>query len=99
MTQGKIHRLRDGSELVCRIQTDLGIETPYILCAPVVARSEWGALTPRLHIAFQLDGIPHVMVMSQMIALPGAQIGPAIGDASAWRDEIVAAVDLLISGF
>ena len=99
MTQGKIHRLRDGSELVCRIQTDLGIETPYVLCAPVVPRSGWGALTPRLHIAFQLEGIPHVILMSQMIALPRTRIGAAVGDASAWRDEIVAAVDLLVSGF
>jgi toxin CcdB len=99
MMQGKIHRLRDGNELVCRVQTDLGIETPYILCAPVLPRSEWGALTPKLHISFQFDGLPHVLIMSQMIALPGAQIGPAIGDASALRDEIVAAVDLLVSGF
>jgi toxin CcdB len=99
MTQGRIHRLRGGGELVCRIQTDLGIETPYILCAPVLPRSEWGALIPKLHISFQLDGIPHVIIMSQMIALPSTQIGPAIGDASAWRNDIVAAVDLLISGF
>ncbi|WP_169576978.1 CcdB family protein [Sediminimonas qiaohouensis] len=99
MKQGNIHRLRDGNELVCRIQTDLGIETPYILCAPVLPRSEWGALTPKLHISFQLDGISHVIIMSQMVALPGTQIGPVIGDASAWRDEIVAAIDLLASGF
>jgi toxin CcdB len=99
MIQGAIHRLRDGSELVCRIQTDLGIETPYILCAPVMPRVEWGAMVPKLHIAIHLDGIPHVILMSQMIALPGSVIGPDIGDASAWRDEIVAAVDLLVSGF
>lgn len=99
MTQGRIHRLRSGRDLVCRIQTDLGIETPYLLCAPVLPRSEWGALTPKLHIPFQLDGSPYVLLMSQMIALPAAEIGPAIGDASAWRDDIVAAVDLLVSGF
>ena len=27
--------MRDGNEIVCRVQTDLGIETPYILCVPV----------------------------------------------------------------
>lgn len=97
--QGSIHRLRDGNELVCRVQTDLGIETPYILCAPVLARSEWGALTPKLYISFHFDDTPHVMIMSQLVALPGREIGPAIGDASAWRDEIVAAIDLLVSGF
>ncbi len=99
MMQGNIHRLRDGGELVCRVQTDLGVETPYILCAPVVPRSGWGALTPKLHIAIQFEGAPHVLLMSQLVALPGAQMGPAIGDASAWRDEIIAAIDLLVSGF
>lgn len=99
MTQAAIHRLRDGDELICRIQTDLGIETPYILCAPVIPRAKWGAIVPKLHIVIHLDGISHVILMSQMIALPGSQIGPVIGDASAWRDEIVAAVDLLVSGF
>ena len=97
--QGNIHRLRDGNEIVCRVQTDLGIETPYILCAPVLLRSEWGALTPKLHIHIRLNDVPHVIVMSQMVAIPGAQIGSVIGEASAWRDEIVAAIDLLVSGF
>lgn len=99
MIQGLVHRLRDGKELVCRVQTDLGIETPYILFAPVLPRAEWGALVPRLHIAIHLDGIPHVILMSQMIALPGSVIGPAVGDATAWRDDIVAAIDLLVVGF
>ncbi|MGY3439696.1 MULTISPECIES: CcdB family protein [unclassified Marinovum] len=97
--QGAIHRLRDGKELVCRVQTDLGVETPYILCAPVVAREGWGALTPKLHIPFQLNGTAHVILMSQLVAIPGTHIGPVLGDASAWRDEIVAAIDLLVSGF
>lgn len=97
--QGNIHRIRDGDEIVCRVQTDLGIETPYILCAPVLPCSEWGALTPKLHILIHLDGVPHVVIMSQLVAIPGAQIGSIIGDASAWRDEIVAAIDFLVSGF
>lgn len=99
MMLGSIHRLRDGNEIVCRVQTNLGIETPYILCAPVLPRSEWGALTPKLHISFSYVGVLHVIIMSQMVALPGAQIGPVIGDASERRDEIVAAIDLLVSGF
>lgn len=97
--QRSIHRMRDGNEIVCRVQTDLGIETPYILCAPVLLRSEWGALTPKLHIHIHLDDVAHIIIMSQLVAIPGAQIGPVIGDASAWRDEIVAAIDLLVSGF
>lgn len=97
-TQGAIHRLQMGGELVCRVQTDLGIETPYILCAPVVPRAHWGALVPKLHILIQIDGEPHVILMSQLLALPASALGPGVADASAWRDEMVAAVDLLVSG-
>ena len=72
---------------------------PYILCAPAFPRSEWGALTPKLHAPTHLDGVPHIIIMSQLVAILGAQIGSGIGDASVRRDEIVAAIDLLASGF
>lgn len=99
MKQGSIHQLLDGDELVCRVQTDLGVNTPYVLCAPVVQRLKWGALVPKLHIPILLSGVPHAIIMSQLVALPTTQLGAAIDDASAWRDEIVAAVDLLVTGF
>ena len=97
--QGGIFCLRDGDELVCRVQTDLGVETPFVLCAPIIARSDWGALVPKLHIPIDFAGDPHVIVMSQMVALPSAQIGAKVGDASDQQDALVAAVDLLVSGF
>lgn len=99
MRQGSIHRLHGGSELVCRVQTDLGIETAYILCAPVVQRATTGAPIPKLHISIRLDDTPHIILMSQLVALPGTELGVIVGDASSHRDEIVAAIDLLISGF
>ncbi|WP_108259757.1 CcdB family protein [Mangrovicoccus ximenensis] len=99
MAQGDIHRTRDGRDLICRVQTDLGVDTPYVLCAPVLPRAEWGALVPKLHIPVRLGGVPHVILMSQMVAIPAREIGPVTGSAAAWRDEIVAAVDLLVSGF
>jgi len=37
--------------------------------------------------------------MSQIIALPTRDLGLVVGDASSLRDEIIAAVDLLVSGF
>jgi toxin CcdB len=40
-----------------------------------------------------------VIVMSQMVAIPSSQLGAFVGDASPWRDDIVAAVYLLVSGF
>lgn len=97
--QGAIHRTRDGRDLICRIQTDLGVETPFVLVAPVMPKADWGRLVPRLHLETRLDGVPHVIVMTQLIALPAREIGVQLGSAEALRDDIVAAVDLLVTGF
>lgn len=97
--QGAIHSLRADPRLVCRVQTDLGVETAYVLCAPVVAQDGWGPPVPRLHIPVVLDGRPHLIVMTQLVALPAGAIGPMVGHAGSARDAIVAAVDLLVSGF
>lgn len=49
MSQFSRHRLRDGDELVSRIQSDPGVETAYLLWAPLVRQDQWGPATPRLH--------------------------------------------------
>jgi hypothetical protein len=41
VSQFAVHRLRTGDEPVCRIQTDLGVATPFLLFAPVVRRDVW----------------------------------------------------------
>ena len=99
MSQFSLYRMRDGDELVCRIQTDLGAETAYILCAPVVRSRDWPTPIHLLHIDFDLGGEGHLVLMTQMIALPSAMLGPVVGSAIAARDGIVRAVDLLVTGF
>ncbi|MEL6643930.1 MAG: CcdB family protein [Pseudomonadota bacterium] len=99
MPQADLHRTRAGNTLVCRIQTDLGAEAPLILCAPVVPRGEFGRLVPKLHIPVSFDNDTYIIVMSQMVAIPATELGPVVGTVAAWRDEIIAAVDLLVSGF
>lgn len=99
MNQCAIYRLREGEELVCRVQADLGVETPYILCAPIVLRSEWGALVPKLHLKVAVGDAACVILMSQLVALPRNELGPIVGDALDRRDDIISAVDLLVSGF
>jgi toxin CcdB len=99
LSQFSLHRLRDRGELVCRIQTELGVETAYLLCAPVVQREAWGASIPRLHVPVDIEGELHLILMSQMVALPTRSLGPAVGSAAGERDAIVRAVDLLVLGF
>lgn len=99
MSQCAIYRLREGGELVCRIQADLGIDTPYVLCAPMVLRSDWGALVPKLHLEVRVDDAAYVVLMSQMVALPHKELWAIVGNAVNRRDDVIAAVDLIVSGF
>jgi toxin CcdB len=94
-----IHRLRTGDELVCRIQTDLGVATPYLLCAPVVRSDLWGPPIPRLHLPVDAEGAPHLILMTQMVAIPARDLGAIVGTADGQMDAIVQAVDLLVTGF
>lgn len=105
MSQFDLHSLRGRGGFVCRIQTDLGIETAQLLCAPVLSAREIGTAIPRLHVPVGpvmgesggfADG---VVVMSMMVAIPGHALGPIIGTAEGRRDEIMRAVDMLVSGF
>lgn len=91
--------MRDGDELVCRVQTDLGAETAYVLCAPVVRRRDWGVPVPLLHVPVEANGEEHLILMSQLVALPSGSLGAVVGTAVTARDEIVRAVDLLVNGF
>lgn len=94
--QFDIHVLAESTGHVCVIQADLGIRMPYVLCAPVIPRGAIGTLVPRLHIPIELRGIRRIIAMGEMMAIPAADIGPRMGSASEHRDDIAAAVDILL---
>jgi len=97
--QFAIYRLRGREAMVCRIQTDLGAATPFVLCAPVMPRGVWGKPVPGLHLPVAVDGGDYLIIMSQMLALSPYDLGAMAGDAASHRDAIVRAVDLLVTGF
>lgn len=51
-------------------------------------------LTP----TFDVDGEPHVMMTPQLAGVPKKLLGAKVADLSAKRDEIIAALDLLMTG-
>lgn len=99
MTQLTIHRIKTGDELVCRIQTDLGVAMPFVLCAPVVRADAWGPPIPRLHILVEVDGVPHLLLMTQMLSIPAIDLGATVAYADHQREAVIRAVDLLVTGF
>jgi hypothetical protein len=50
-------------------------------------------------VEIEVDGLAHLILMTQMLALPASDLGAIVGTAERERDAIVHAVDLLVTGF
>ena len=99
MSQFDLYLLHDRRSIVCRLQVDFGLETSTVLCAPVVRKSLWRVPVTALHIPVDIEGEPHVIVMTQILTLEGKTLGPVVGSAREHRDAIIRAVDLIVVGF
>jgi len=77
------------------LMADLGTRVVVPLCrASAMKGRSIGTLTPVLAI----EGKPYVMLTPQLAGVSRKQIGAAVADLRAHRDEIIAALDLLITG-
>jgi toxin CcdB len=47
---------------------------------------------------FEIEGLRYVAVAQELAGIPGTALGGAVADLSFRRDDIVAALDLLITG-
>jgi toxin CcdB len=74
---------------------DTGLER---IVAPLVPRSRLvgsaGRLTPHVDVA----GTPHVLIVPRMTAVAAADLRDRRGELTAFRDDIVAALDYLFLG-
>ena len=62
--------------------------------ATVMKGKTLGTLTP----TFEIDDKQYVMVTPQLASIAKRQLGAQVADLSAQRNEIIAALDLLITG-
>lgn len=79
--------------LVCVLQSPLAGGPDRILC-PVATRAPTGRTAPLL----MLDGVPHALLLRQMISLPLRVLAEQAGTAEHLRDEIIRGLDLLFTG-
>ena len=97
MAQFDIYRLADGRHLV-DLQSDLIELTGSRLVAPMIR------LSPRLNVSRLTPALRHddrdwIVIVPQMAGIPARGLGPAVGSAADWRDDLFAAIDLLTHGF
>ncbi|OLU24197.1 CcdB family protein [Pseudomonas sp. PA27(2017)] len=85
--------------LLLDVQSNLLAELGTRVVVPLYAASTLqGKLLKTLTPRFEIEGEPYVMMTPQMAGIANKQLGPMVVDLTARRDEIIAALDLLITG-
>lgn len=85
--------------LLLNVQSNLVRDLNTRVVVPLAPAAEMQAqrlkfLTP----LFEIEGEQYLMLTPQMAGIPTRLLGPVVADLSIQRDEIIAAVDLLITG-
>lgn len=104
MPQFAVHRnpnpdSRSAYPYLLDVQSDLvsslGTRAVVPLC---LASAMKGKLIRTLMPVFEIDGRQYAMFTPQFAGVSKKQVGPKVADLSQQRDEIIAAMDLLIAG-
>ena len=104
MPQFSVHRntrpeSKGAVPYLLNVQSDLieGLATRVVVPlypAPAMKGKTLKTLTP----VFSIEGKPYVMVTPQLAGVPTKLLGAVVADLSPRREEIIAALDLLITG-
>lgn len=81
------------------VQSDLIAELGTRVVVPLyTAASMKGKTLKTLTPTFEIEGKQYVMMTPQLAGIAKKQLGAQVSDLSAQRDDIIAALDLLITG-
>jgi toxin CcdB len=104
MPQFTVHRnANPGSKtaypLLLDVQSDLMVDLGTRVVVPLCRASAMkGKPITKLTPVFEIEGARYTMLTPQLAGVARKQIGAAVADLSERRDEIIAALDLLITG-
>jgi len=102
MAQFDVHR-NPGSRdfpLVLDVQSELLSRLATRVVVPMARRSAW-ALQPikRLNPTARIAEVEYVLVFQELAAIPAGELGARVGSLAKRRADLIAALDLLFTGF
>jgi toxin CcdB len=97
MAQFDVYRLADGFVIDC--QSDLIHHYETCFAVPLLAVGEGPSIAKRLNPVFDVGDRQLVMYTQYAAAVPRRVLEEKIASLAADRDRIVAAIDMLVSGF
>jgi toxin CcdB len=104
MPQFSVHRnpnpgTKAAFPLLLDVQSDLIVDLDTRVVVPLCpASARKGQLIGTLTPVFEIDGKSYVMLTPQLAGISKNQVGAIVADLSLHRHEIVAALDLLMTG-
>ncbi|HET7570846.1 MAG TPA: CcdB family protein [Gammaproteobacteria bacterium] len=91
-------RTRKTRPFLLDIQSDLLSDLQTRLVVPLVKSGRDGEMPGKVTPAIDIGGEPYILVMPQLAGIDVSQIGSVVADLGHYRDEIVAALDFLVTG-
>jgi toxin CcdB len=100
MAQFDVHRNPRGGAypLLLDIQADVVAALNTRIVAPLTTRKRTTKPITRINPLATIDDVEYVVVFQELAAVPTSAIGPKIASLAAQRDELIAAIDWLITG-
>jgi len=101
MAQFDVHRNpRAGLyPLLVDVQADLLSSLTTRVVVPLVPRKRYSGKPPtKLTLMATLRGVEYVLVVPELAAIPKSALGEVVGSLAARRGDLVAALDLLLTG-
>jgi toxin CcdB len=103
MSQFDVHRTRgDAAKLapyLVVMQADVLRDLNAVVVAPLRLASKSGPHIKHLHVAIDFMGKAHVLAPEELISLPLKLLGESAGSIAEKRQQILAALDFLFTGF
>lgn len=98
MARFDVYRSRSGEEVLLDCQSDLldHFQTRFVV--PLMPTGT-ARTTDRLHPTFSIDGQSMIMATQLAAAIDTCELGSRLTSLSDRHDEIISALDMLISGF
>jgi toxin CcdB len=98
MAQFDAHRLKGSGELVLDCQSDLLSDLDTRFVVPLIAVQDLQAATDRLNPQFIIDNQQHVLATQLAGAVQRNELGATVASVRERSFEVIAALDMLISG-
>ena len=91
-------RSRERQPFLVSLQSDLlsrSLDT--VVVAPLEPAT--GAFADRLNPRFDIESAPFVLIAQELVTIRKSALGPSRGSLAGERDRIIAALDVLFTGF